>query len=160
METQSVLRTERNTYLITCPSCGHSKELAHDRLPQQQRSLKVTCPCHYVFRLEHDRRRFERQDVDLLGYLFEMDSKELWDSIKITDLSRGGIGFVTQQTFIQVGETFIVGFFLDDEFGSWIEEPIVIRKVQADDLVGAEFVDSDCYHSDLDLYLTTFSIVT
>lgn len=157
--TRSVVkRTHHDTYQITCQQCGNHTELGHHQLPRRRRKLTITCDCGHVFKVVCDRRREARQPLHIEGYLFASGTKEPRGDITIIDLSISGLRFVSTRPDIEVDNSFTVGFFLDDASAAWIEQDIVVRGIQASQLVRAEFANPDLYSVDLDFYLMTFSL--
>ena len=160
MTTQSTGLNTAGSYVVTCKDCEKPWELQRGQLPQRGQKLEILCLCGNVFHLACDNRRFVRKPVELAGYLCQsgMASPEEGEAITILDISLGGLRFQSQRSDIQVGDRFNVRFFLDARLGGWIEQDIVARHVQDTYMIGAEFVDP-AYNADLDLYLTSYTII-
>lgn len=160
MTTQSAGLNTAVSYVVTCKDCEKPWELQRGQLPQRGQKLEILCLCGNVFHLACDNRRFVRKPVELAGYLCQsgMASPEEGEAITILDISLGGLRFQSQRSDIQVGDRFNVRFFLDARLGGWIEQDIVARHVQDTYMIGAEFVDP-AYNADLDLYLTSYTII-
>jgi hypothetical protein len=158
--TQSTGLNTAGSYVVTCKDCEKPWELQRGQLPQRGQKLEILCLCGNVFYLACDNRRFVRKPVELAGYLCQsgMASPEEGEAITILDISLGGLRFQSQRSDIQVGDRFNVRFFLDARLGGWIEQDIVARHVQDTYMIGAEFVDP-AYNADLDLYLTSYTII-
>jgi len=147
-------------YVVTCKDCDKPWELQREQLPERGQRLEILCFCGNVFHLACDNRRFVRKPVELAGNLRQSSTAppEAGEAITILDISLGGLRFQSQRSDIQVGARFNVRFFLDAGLGGWIEQDIVVRHVQDTYLIGAEFVDP-AYNADLDLYLTSYTII-
>ena len=160
MTTQPVGLSTSGSYMARCKDCDKPWELRHDQLPQRGQKLEIMCPCGNVFHLVCDNRRFVRKPVELAGCLYNSGtvSSEAGEAITILDISLGGLRFQSQRSDIQVGDQFSVRVFLDAGPGGWIEQKIVARHVQDTYIIGAEFIDP-AYNADLDLYLTSYTII-
>lgn len=160
MTTQSAGLNTAVSYVVTCKDCEKPWELQRGQLPQRGQKLEILCLCGNVFHLACDNRRFVRKPVELAGYLYQsgVASPEEGEAITILDISLGGLRFQSQRSDIQVGDRFNVRFFLDARLGGWIEQDIVARHIQDTYMIGAEFVDP-AYNADLDLYLTSYTII-
>ena len=157
MTQQFLERTSPDTCQVTCQRCWTSKVLKTQQLAHLERPLDVKCRCGHQFQVVHDRRHHARKTVELMGYLFEPSTRTLCDTLTITDLSLGGIGFMTQQLCLQMGEQYTIGFFLDDASGAWIEDGVTVQNVYHDHVIGAVFTAPATYNFDLDFYLNLIS---
>lgn len=158
--TQQILeRISPDTCRVTCQRCSISKVLPTQKLAHLDRPLEVKCRCGHQFQVVHDRRQHTRKALDLVGYVFEPSTKTICDTLTLIDLSIGGAGFVTQELSPQVGETFTLGFFLDDASQAWIEADVIVQNVYHENVIGTAFADSSAYNFDLDFYLSAFSVV-
>lgn len=160
MTTQPVGLSKSGSYVVRCKDCDKSWELRREQLPLRGQKLEILCHCGNVFHLVCDNRRFARKPVELPGYLYQSgtDAPGEGEAMTILDISLGGLRFQSQRSDIQVGDRFSVRFFLEAGPEGWIEEEIVVRHVQDVYTIGAEFVDS-AYNEDLDLYLTSYTII-
>ena len=160
MTTQPAGLHTSGRYVVTCKDCDKPWELQREQLPQRGQKLEILCLCGNVFHLACDNRRFVRKPVELAGDLYQsgLASPEAGEAITILDISLGGLRFQSQRSDIQVGDRFHVRFFLDAGLWGWIEQDIVVRHVQDTYMIGAEFVDP-AYNADLDLYLTSYTII-
>jgi PilZ domain len=158
--TQPVGLNTSGRYVVTCKDCDKPWGLQREQLPQRGQTLEILCLCGNVFQLACDNRRFIRKPVELAGYLGQsgLASLEAGEAITILDISLGGLCFQSQRSDIQVGDQFNVRFFLGAGWGGWIEQDIIVRHVQDTHMIGAEFVDP-AYNADLDLYLTSYTII-
>ena len=137
---------------VICPSCKREKIVANGQILQGDRSFRVKCPCHHVFILMANCRRFQRRPVDVTGDLMSCTSHKRLVSIHIISLSVDGIGFRSQHLKPQVGETFTVAFSLDDAAETAIVDDIEIRNVTANQ-IGAQFLSRNGYNPEVDFYL-------
>jgi len=127
--------------VIRCVFCGAKRSItmaAHQGYPGGK-SFQVRCgACHQIFCVLVECRRHQRLQVALPGTLYEHNAPEALDTITVTSLSAGGIGFRTTQHRPTRGALYDVVFVLQDEHHSVIREEIIIRRVEGT-AVGAEF---------------------
>lgn len=147
-----------DTGTITCKQCGKTKTIDVSHFRNIRKYIKVKCACGTIFDILLESRRYHRKKVWLKGKLFKDQSNCPVDDIVVTDISMGGIRFLTNLKGINFGDTYHIEFSLDDEFKSHVKEEIVIKYIKNSE-VGAEFAESEKYNYDLDFYLTPFSIV-
>jgi hypothetical protein len=159
MTTQPVGLNTAGSSVVRCKDCDKPWELRREQLPQRGQKLEILCVCGNVFHLTCDNRRFVRKPVELAGFLCQggTASPEEEEAITILDISVGGLRFESQRSNIQVGDRFKVCFSLDAGPEGGIEQEIVVRHVRGSHMIGAEFIDP-VYNTDLDLYLTSYTI--
>jgi hypothetical protein len=145
-----------DTGTITCRQCGKTKTLDISQFKNIRKLVKVKCTCGALFDVLFESRRYHRKKVQLKGELLNARSHEIIDQVIITDVSMGGISFMTN-LHMSVGEIYKISFSLDDQYESDVKEDIKIKYVKNKD-VGAEFIEEEKYNYDLDFYLTPFSI--
>ena len=146
------------TYEVACQSCGRKKTLRHEQLRHLRNTVKVKCGCGVIFDLIFERRRFYRKKVQLDAQLFDVDSGQKADDVTLVTISVGGVGFISHLEDIQVGDTFRVKFYLDDESHALVDEEVIVRNI-IKEVIGAEFVQHDYYNFDLDFYLMPITVV-
>ncbi len=123
--------------VITCPDCDEIRRVSAEKFGAKQQNIKVKCACGNVFLIDVEFRRAYRKQVNLSGsYSF---GRGEWLSMKVVDISKGGMGFetITPQT-IKPGNTLRVKFTLDDSKRSEIESNVNVRIVR-NKFVGCEF---------------------
>jgi hypothetical protein len=127
--------------VLHCLWCGAQQSLtlaAHQGHPGGK-SFHVRCgACHHIFGVRVECRRHPRLQVALPGTLYAPNVPEVLDTITVTSLSAGGIGFRTTQHRATLGARYTVAFALQDEDQSMIIEDIIIRRVKGT-TVGAAF---------------------
>jgi hypothetical protein len=146
-----------DTGTITCRQCGKTKTLDISHFKNVRKLVKVKCTCGTLFDVLFESRRYHRKKVQLKGELFNAKSHDIIDHVIITDISVGGISFITKLG-MTVGEVYRISFSLDGQNEADIKEEIRIKYVKNRE-VGAEFTEEEKYNYDLDFYLTPFSIV-
>ncbi len=127
--------------VIRCVFCGATWSMTlatHQGYPGGT-VFSIRCgACHHIFNVLAECRRHQRLHVALPGTLYAPNAPEALDTITVTSLSAGGIGFrMTQHTPI-LGAQYVVVFVLQDDDQSVIREDIIIRRVEGT-TVGAEF---------------------
>jgi hypothetical protein len=147
-----------DTGTITCKQCGKTKTIDISQFKNIRKHVKVKCACGFIFDILFESRKYYRKKVWLKGKLLKSQSNNPIDEITITDVSMGGVRFLTNLKDINYGEVYKIEFILDDEYRSYVKEEIVIKYIKNRE-IGAEFAESEKYNYDLDFYLTPFSIV-
>jgi hypothetical protein len=155
---ETVFTGGTDTGTITCKHCGKTKTIDISHFKNIRKYIKVKCACGTIFDIFLESRRYHRKKVWLKGKLFKSNSHDSIDDIVITDISVGGIRFLTNLKGMNIGEVYNIEFVLDDEFKSSVNEKIVIKSIKSSE-AGAEFSESEKYNYDLDFYLMPFSIV-
>lgn len=127
--------------VIRCVFCGATWSMTlatHQGYPGGT-VFPIRCgACHHSFNVLVECRRHQRLPVALPGTLYAPHAPEALDTITVTSLAAGGIGFrMTHQTPI-LGAQYVVVFELQDDDQSVIREDIIIRRVEGT-TVGAEF---------------------
>ncbi|MDH3601023.1 MAG: PilZ domain-containing protein [Candidatus Tectomicrobia bacterium] len=158
MATSSVVRTSPDICVITCPRCEQGIPVPTAQLRLSQEPLHVPCACGCMLRLVRmDQRRFPRKPVDLIGALLDVTTHTLLTPVTIIDLSLGGVRFAAQLSSLQVGESYRIGFRLDDAIQTEIQADIAIRILHTDQTFGAEFLHPEC-DDELDFYLNPWGV--
>jgi len=141
LTTISVYLDHRQHGVLHCVFCGATQSITLTA-PQAYpggKSFHVRCgACHHIFGVRIECRRHQRLQVALSGSLYTPNVPKALDTITITSLSAGGIGFRTMQHRVALGTRYTVAFMLQDEDHSVIIEEIIIRRVEGT-AVGAEF---------------------
>jgi hypothetical protein len=153
---QIVLDDLAETSKVTCPYCEKSKFIPNAQLRILNHALRAKCICNNIFELRVNRRCFPRKVVRFEGELFFQGARESAALIVVTSLSVGGLGFIAENLYPQVGDVFTISFRLDDEVKTTVHEDIVVCNVQGG-VAGAEFIEQGSYNSDLDFYLMPFN---
>jgi hypothetical protein len=159
MTTLPVLRQSLTTCLAFCQHCGQRVTLQIAPLQQGDHTLTVSCVCDHEMQLVRERRRFERKAVHLSGALLDQTTHRYLTNVSLSDLSLGGVGFVSHQPNIEVEDLFTLCFQLDDACHTTIQEDIVVRSVRERQYIGAEFLYKDGYNFDLDFYLNPYVVM-
>lgn len=169
MEKQKVYITGNNTVQIQCPDCAKSRSVPVSTL--KKHLLKVRCSCGTLFGLELEFRRHFRREMRLDG-VFRNLSQEAEEqgadvlvryqgtkkgpgaaNCTITNLSRGGLGFVTKAAHtIRTGQELQLEFALDNTVGTFIVKKALVRVVR-DRYIGCQFTDADRPDATLGFYL-------
>jgi hypothetical protein len=155
LTTISVYLDHRQHGVLHCVFCGakQSMTLAAHQAHPGGKSFHVRCgACHHIFGVRVECRRHQRLQVALPGTLYPPNVPEALDTITVTSLSAGGIGFHTTQQRLVLGARYAVVFVLQDEDQSVIMEEIIIRRVEGT-AVGAEFAALATVHQPPDVLM-------
>jgi hypothetical protein len=153
LTTISVYLDHRQHGVLHCVFCGAKQSItlaAHQEHPGGK-FFHVRCgACHHIFGVRVECRRHQRLQVALPGTLYAHNVPEALDTITVTSLSAGGIGFSTTQQRVALGARYTVAFALQDEDHSMIIEDLIIRRVEGT-AVGAEFAAFAAVHQPPDV---------
>jgi hypothetical protein len=138
--------------IINCTHCDSETAISNEQLWKSERSLRITCKCRNVFTLIINRRSFQRREVSLTGELRIGTSQKQVASIHIVSLSVDGIGFLTQNLELQIGNLLTVAFSLDNVEKTAIIDEIMICNIN-NNRVGARFLAHTGYNPEIDFYL-------
>ena len=151
MTIPTIFVTQELSATFACESCGQSytKDVSEFIRHKARVRLKYKCKCGHSSSVILERRRVVRKEVRLQGMLIQNQKK--YPGV-VTDLSRNGIQFKTQEkALIKVDHTAEVKFTLDNPNGSEIHRPIRIRKAFSEYSFGCEFEDTE-HFDDLGKY--------
>ena len=139
---------------VICPNCGKTKTInvANHRL--SQKPIRVKCQCGHSFSIVLEYRRYHRKTVSIAGKIFPRFSNTPLDDVMVTSISVVGVGFEVKSTLnVKIDDVYEIVFTLDDDFESVFREEIAIKRIEGT-FIGAEFLDQDKYHHELDFYLS------
>ena len=128
---------------FVCPQCERSRTVAvaaNAKLSRAAR-VRVKCPCGHHFPVTLERRRYFRKSVNLSGAFFQTVNGRHVDrgEMAVRDLSRTGLRIrLNENRPLQVGDTLLVEFHLDDRQHSLIRKESIVRRIDGFDL-GTEF---------------------
>lgn len=129
-----------------CLKCGKSKTADVSRYKKTEKSVlvKCSCPCGHTYTVLLERRKNFRKNVAFPGTYTSKTGDQKGEMI-VTDLSRSGVRVkLNSETGVQVGDTLIIEFNLDDTNRSFISREVVVRSIH-DQLLGTEFLSTDHY---------------
>ncbi len=146
--------------VITCPQCMQQDQISPERFSSIGKTVMATCPCQFQFDLTPEMRSYYRKDVDLEGVFLQTKSKNLMSDssgysgkIRITNLSKKGLGFLTEgNSHLRIGDQIRTKFTLDNHAHSLITKQVLIRGVK-EQYVGGQFLGSDKNDITLGFYL-------
>ncbi len=146
--------------LITCPICMGQDQVAANRFNLMGDIVLASCPCGFQFKVRPEKRFSFRKKVNLEGVYtkaisahFLSDSVDFSGKIQITDLSKNGIGFITQSPDrLSKGNQIRIKFTLDDAAKSTIAKKVLIKGVNGK-RVGGQFVGAEKDDIALGFYL-------
>jgi hypothetical protein len=143
MSALKVFVTREGRATFVCPECERSRTVDVSRNAKLARAsrVRVKCPCGHHYPVTLERRRFFRKTVHLSGSFFHMVNGRHVDRgrMAVLDLSRTGLRIrLNERRPLQVGDTLLVEFHLDDRQHSLIRRESVVRRIEGTDL-GTEF---------------------
>jgi hypothetical protein len=142
--------------VVHCHACGAKRLLKMDHNVDHLggKTFKVKCgTCPRVLRVRCEVRCYDRLPTRLPGKLLHRGTRTLLETITITSLSVGGVGFVLQHPRpLYAGQHYEVAFVLADTQQTLVLEAIVLTRLESLS-VGAAFFPPDKYNHDLDFYL-------
>jgi hypothetical protein len=156
MESSRIYLDANRQGVVHCRSCGVKRLLKLDRPahPLGGKTFKVKCgTCPRVFGVRCEWRRHYRVATQLPGKLLQRGTHHLLETITVTSLSAGGVGFVLQHPRpVYAGQHYEVAFVLADPQQTLVLEAIALTRLTSTG-VGAVFFPPDKYNHDLDFYL-------
>ena len=132
---------------IACPHCGFMSDFPADQVVEMSGPKSVRCPCGSVFVAFFERRRYFRKAVRIYGKC-KPKGRVTPQPMLLKDLSRGGLCFellaedlgpLEGKPDLDIGDTVLVEFRLDDDKRSLIRGEVEVRSVSGS-RIGGEFV--------------------
>ncbi|MFZ7128265.1 MAG: PilZ domain-containing protein [Desulfobacterales bacterium] len=144
---QKVFITSDNTATFTCPGCKAIRTVDVTQYKELTRAVKVKvkCPCGVDYPVALERRRQFRKPVAFPGTWCLLDNgrRTIKGQMVVSDLSRTGLKIRLEEIYdLNVGDTLLVEFHLDDPKRSLIRKEVAVRKVDGH-VVGTEFMSMD-----------------
>jgi PAS domain S-box-containing protein len=157
----TALLKDGKTANIACKHCNRQKLLDISEIRTLGTRLKVTCACGEEMFIKVELRREHRKTVNFDGIFIRGQGDRIamksddWGRIRITNLSRNGIGFnVFGKQDVRVNDHFRVKFTLDNTASSVIQKAVVVRSV-TEKMIGCQFVGKDTCDVTLGFYMMT-----
>jgi len=141
-----VFANKENMATFQCLKCGRSKTADVSRYKKSKKSVRIkcTCPCGYAYSVILERRKNFRKKVAFPG-TYRTRTGDRSGEMIVTDLSRSGVKIeLSSDTGVQVGDTLLLEFNLDDASQSKISREVVVRSIDAR-RAGVEFLSEDHY---------------
>jgi hypothetical protein len=136
LEPKKIYVRPDNTIVLTCPDCGHQREVLVS-LFRGKRKLRIKC-CD-TFKVTIEFRRRVRKRTQLKGTCINHSQKDKEDDIAILDLSVTGLSFTCPNFHLfNVEDELTIEFVLDDEHETVISKEAIIRGVRKSS-AGCEF---------------------
>lgn len=138
---------------ITCPNCGHTKQVSVADYCGTKKSIKVRCKCDQKFTIDLEFRQQHRKKTNLNG-IYDIQSDRGGGRATIKDISLSGIGFTVSGVHnVQVGQKIQIDFVLDDSKQTTLKKTAVVKSV-SDNRIGCEFQKEHAFEKDLGFYLS------
>ncbi|BBO71904.1 hypothetical protein DSCA_58340 [Desulfosarcina alkanivorans] len=160
MQGTALLKDGKTAY-IACRHCNRQKLLDISEIRTIGTRLKATCACGKEMFIKVELRREHRKAVNFNGIFIRGRGDRIavksddWGSIRITNLSRHGIGFrVFGKPDVHVADRFRVKFTLDNTARSVVQKEVVVRSV-AGEVIGCQFVGQAPCDVTLGFYMMT-----
>ena len=132
-----------NTFILTCPHCGHQKIIPVDSCRGYKRDLKVRCVCQNIFVVNLEFRKFVRKKKLLRGTYSNHTQNGSSGKFIIQDISLSGMAFTCLEVKnFKTGDMLSVTFSLDDEYQTEIKKKVIVRSVRFNS-IGCEFQGSE-----------------
>jgi len=146
-----------NTAVLTCPQCGHQREVIADKFKGKKHKLKVKCLCQNVFEVILEFRNKPRKKTLLTGTYINHSQDESSGNIVVENISMTGLAFRCYvATKFNVGDELSVEFNLDDDEHTQIKKRVIVRNL-TQRFIGCEFEGSkDIFDNYLEHYLKSF----
>ena len=128
-----------NIVVLTCPHCGHQREV-HVSLFKGKRTVRIKC-CK-SFKVLVDSRKIARKQTRLMGTYKHQSHKNGKSKIIIHDLSLHGISFSCLDFPYNLGDELTVEFTLEDEYQTLIKQDAIVRNVRGN-VAGCEFIKNE-----------------
>lgn len=132
---------------VICSQCGRERRIEIRNIPELNKKYKVKCPCGNEFLAQFEQRRQFRKSTDLVGTCRRIGGTDHPDiPIRIKDLSKSGVGFVTNdQEILRPGDVLELRIVLDNPYADNVVCKAVVKIVKERNFIGAEFVDVSEY---------------
>lgn len=143
MNELKVFITSDGQATFVCPACAHSRtvDVARNAKLARASRVRVKCPCGHHYPVILERRQFFRKAVNFSGSFFQtVNGRHVGrGEMAVLDLSRTGLRIrLNENRPLQIGDTLLVEFHLDDRQHSLIRKESVVRRIDGFDL-GTEF---------------------
>ena len=128
-----------NTFVLTCPHCGHQKIISVDSFKAHHKELNIKCVCKNIFKVILEFRKNVRKNALLRGTYINHSQNGSKGKLIIQDISLSGIAFSCFEVKnFTVGDELSVKFNLEDEYQTEIEKEAIVRGVRLR-TIGCEF---------------------
>jgi hypothetical protein len=128
-----------NTFVLTCPHCGHQKIIPIGSLKGHKNELKIKCVCQKIFRVNLEFRKHVRKKPLLIGTYINHSRNGSSGKLIIQDISLSGMAFRSLEVKnFKVGDALSVKFSLDDEYQTEINKEAIVMNVRYN-LIGCVF---------------------
>jgi hypothetical protein len=143
MNENKIFITRDGQATFVCPECERSRTVnaADNAKLAHAARVRVKCPCGHQYPVTLERRQFFRKAVNLSGSFFQTVNGRHVDrgEMAVLDLSRTGMRIrLSERRPLQIGDTLLVEFHLDDRQHSLIRKESIVRRIDGPDL-GTEF---------------------
>lgn len=137
----------KNEGIFICPACNNRVEKDLKDLYSYKSKIKLNCKCKCgnTYTALVERRRSFRKPVNFTGtYTYQNNNGALKkDSIRILDISRGGMSFsVNNMPEFKIGDRIVIEFKLNEEMESQIREEGIVKRIQLNK-VGLQFTSEE-----------------
>jgi len=144
-----------NTFVLTCPHCGHQKIIPIGSLKGHKNELKIKCVCQKIFRVNLEFRKHVRKKPLLIGTYINHSQNDSSGFLIIRDISVTGLSFTSLDLKnFKVGDELRVEFALDDEHRTTFRKYIIVKDVRKN-YVGCEYDSAEdvVFQSPLGYYI-------
>ena len=136
IEPKKIFVRPDNTIVLTCPQCGHQREVLVS-LFRGKRKLRIKC-CD-TFKVIIEFRRRVRKRTQLKGTYINHSQKNCEGDLAVQDISVTGLSFACPNFHLfNVEDELTIEFMLDDEHKTVIRKEAIIRDIRKSS-AGCEF---------------------
>jgi hypothetical protein len=135
-EAQKVYVRPDKTVVLTCPNCGHQREVLVS-LFKGRRKIRVKC-CKSFSVIVESRRRL-RKNIRMIGNYINHSQEKNNGTCIIQDISVIGFSFSCSNFLFELGDEVTIKFTLDDEHYTEIKREAIVRNIRGN-VAGCEFI--------------------
>ena len=155
MKTRKLLVKENDIAVVTCPSCGQTKNLSASQYKENRiRELRIKCGCDAFFDICLEFRKHPRLETRLLGKSINLSNHRESQDVIVKNISLGGICICpfSKNHRTRKDDQLQVSFTLNNSKQTLIETKVSVRSVSSD-FIGCEFNSTDHFKTALGFYL-------
>jgi hypothetical protein len=155
METKKIYIAELARVHVICSQCGRDRQIETRNIHELSKTYRVKCACGNEFQAQFEQRKEYRKPTDLGGACHRLGGPKQDFPIKIKDLSRSGVGFLTSDpTDLKPSDLLELQFELDNPNADHLVCKAIVKNVVKQNFVGAEFVNvSEHFQKQLGFYM-------
>ncbi len=140
---------------LTCQQCQTTLSIKADNTHRQRDDrFHIQCPCGMQYEVISGSRRYSRKQVQMPGIYQDAVNASKAGEMAVESISFGGLRLRTKKAHaIAPQDCLYLQFVLDDGSQTGIVEPVKVRYVKDNDIIGASFINADAFTPALAAYL-------